>query len=168
MYGAAQEGTQNITRVLVLLFACCITEESICIGKINLVSMQASKQHRSARDGKGAPIRGLVLSRLAGIPHGCGLKCSWAHMRQHTDKLNDLDSGENMKMVCSALIPTVLFNQRTHNTFQRRDGIMSHGTNPFGSLIKATAPLHLHWHELAAGLHLKMIPQVPTTTHKVC
>lgn len=45
---------------------------------------------------------------------------------------------------------------------------MPHGTNPFGSLIKATAPLYLHWHEAAAGLHLKMITQVPITIHKVC
>lgn len=49
-------------RVLVLLFAGCITEEIICTGKINLVSMQPSRQHKSARDRKGAPTRGLALS----------------------------------------------------------------------------------------------------------
>lgn len=89
-------------------------------------------------------------------------------MRQHTDKLNYLGSGENTKMVCSAFTPAVLSNPRTHNTFQRGGGIMPHGGGPFGSLIKATAPLHLHWREVAAGLHLKMITQVPTTVHKVC
>lgn len=49
-------------RVLVLLFACSITEEIICTGKINLVSMQPSRQHKSARDRKGAPTRDLASS----------------------------------------------------------------------------------------------------------
>lgn len=168
MYEAAQKGTQNITTVLVLLFACCVTEEiPICAGKINLVSMQPSREHKSARDGKGVPARGLALSRLAGIPRGCGLKCSWCTMRQHTDKLNYLGSGEST-MVCSAFIPAALFSHRIHNSFQRGGGIMPHGTSPFGSLIKATVPLHLHWHVVAAGLHLRMITQVTTTIHKVC
>lgn len=57
-----------------------------------------------------------------------------------------------MKMVCSAFISVVLPIHRSHSTLQRGGEIMPHEVSPFGNLIKVTAYLHCHQHEMAAVL----------------
>lgn len=56
-----------------------------------------------------------------------------------------------MKMVCRAFISALLYIHRSHSTLQKGGEIMPR-EGLFGSLIKVTAYLHCHRHEVAAVL----------------
>lgn len=86
MQGAAYGGTQNMT-VLVLLIACCITQEIIFIPKINLFFMPF-REHKAVMDRKevhSQKMPGSVYPKLASTPIEIRMCCWVQHEIGHRE-----------------------------------------------------------------------------------